>query len=272
MSPAPAAAVAAPPERRARPATELRRGVLPAVAAAVLAVIAAVVARWLPRGVLLVVLVPVQVLVAFCWLTLTAVPARVGGAAVASVTGVLGAAILTTQHPATLGALAGVVGLGVAVAILGQLVRRDRTQVTDALAAQCAAILLAAGIAALAASRGAHDGAVAAGIGLAALGAALLMGALVDAAARRTWLGPTASGRTLLGVLLSVGVAAGLGAILRGGDGAVLGAIAGVLAVLGDATVGVLAGPRRIARPLGVVLPFALLGPALFVATRVLFG
>jgi hypothetical protein len=249
-----------------------RRAVLSVVLGVVLALAAAAVSRWLPRGWLLVVLVPAQLVLALGWLVLTGVANRLAGIAVAATAGVVGDVILTVHRGPVLGALAGVVGVAVVATVLGQIIRRDRTQVTDVLAAQCSAVLLTVALAVLAGVRGAPSGREAASTGLLALAVALAVGGLVDVLSVRVWVGPTYAGRSLVGAVLALGAGAGVGAVAHAQDGLVLGVVAAALGVLADAAVAVVASGRRISRLLGAVLPLGVVGPGLYVVTRVLFG
>lgn len=248
------------------------RPVVAVVLGVLLALAGAGVAQWLARGWLLVVLVPAELLLAVAWSVLLALPGRLAGIALATAAAVVADVLLTVHRGPVLGALAGVVGVAVAVTVLAQLVRRDRSEVTDVLAAQCSAVLLTVMVAALAAVRGAPSGREAAATGLLALACALTAGGVVDVLSVRVWVGPAAAGRSLAGAILAMGAGAGVGAALHGGDGAVLGVVAAALGVLGDAVTAVAAGSRRISRLLGAVLPCALAAPGLYVVTRVLFG
>ncbi|HEY5335731.1 MAG TPA: hypothetical protein VIJ71_06890, partial [Mycobacteriales bacterium] len=185
-----------------------RRATVSVVLAVVFALAAAAASRWLPRGWLLVVLVPAQLLLAVGWLALVGVPGRLVGIAVATTAGVVGDIILTVHRGPVLGSLAGVIGVAVVASVLGQIVRRDRTQVTDVLAAQCSAVLLTVAVAVLAGVRAAPDGRTAAATGLVALAVALLAGGVVDVLGVRVWVGPMYAGRSLIGVVLAVGLGA----------------------------------------------------------------
>lgn len=249
-----------------------RRAVLPVVLGVLFALAAAGASQWLPRGWLLVVLVPAQLLLALGWLALAGVPCRLAGFAIAATAGVVGDVILTVHRGPVLGSLAGVIGVAVVATVLGQIVRRDRTEVTDVLAAQCSAVLLTVAVSVLAAVRAAPDGREAASAGLLALAVGLAAGGLVDMLAIRVWVGPTYAGRSLIGLVLAVGLGAGVGAALHAGDGLVLGLVAAALGGLADAVVAVVASGRRVSRLVGAVLPLGFVGPGLYVATRVLFG
>lgn len=249
-----------------------RRAVLSVVLGVLLALAAAATSRWLPRGWLLVVLVPAQLVLALGWLTLTGVPSRLAGIVVATTAGVVGDVVLTVRHGPVLGALAGVVGVAVVATVLGQIGRRDRTQVTDVLAAQCSAVLLTVAVATLAGLRGAPSGREAAATGLLSLAVALTAGGVVDVLSVRVWVGPVYAGRSLVGAVLAIGAGAGVGAATSTRDGLVLGVVAASLGVLADAVVAVVASGRRISRLLGAVLPLGVVGPGLYVVTRVVFG
>ena len=264
----PAAAVSA----RGAGGDAVARPVPAALASVLLALAGAALSWWLPRGWLLLVLVPAQVLLAVAWPALAAVPARLAGAVVAVAAGVAADVLLTVADRPTGGALAGAVGLAVVATVLGQLARRERSEVTLVLAAQCTAVLLTVGVAALAGARGLPHGRATVAVGLLAIAVTVAVGSMVDLAGRRLWLGPTLAGRTLLGALLAVGAALGTGAGLRGGDGVLLALVAAAPAVLADAVAVAVGRPRPVVRLLAAALPLAAAGPALFLVARVLYG
>ncbi|HEX7353909.1 MAG TPA: hypothetical protein VF288_03650 [Mycobacteriales bacterium] len=249
-----------------------RRTVLALLLGVLLALAGAAVAHWLPRGWLLVVLLPAQLLLAVAWPALSGVPDRSATLLMSMGAALAADLLLTVRTGPVFGALAGVLGIAVVATVLAQLVRRVRTEVTDVLAVQCSTVLLVVMISVLAAVRGLPSGRDATTAGLLALAGALAAGGVLDLLSVRFWLGPAAGGRTLLGALVAVGVGAAVGAAVHGGDGLAAGVVAAALGVLGDLVVAVAAGTRRITRLLGAVLPFTLVGPGLYVVARVLFG
>ncbi len=256
----------APAVRLPRPVAP--RGLVMPLVAVLTAVLGAGLAVAGPRALLLLVLIPVQALLAVCWLALAAVPARLAGGAVATAAAVLGDVVLATEQHPGLGALAGVVGLGVVAAVLGQLLRQDRSRVTDVLAAQTSAVLLAVAVAPLVSLPAYARGDRAVAVALATLGLCVLT---AEAGGRLLPVG-TATGRLLAALVLGGGAGAGLGAAVLGGTGAAVGAAAAALTVAADVVVGAVAGGRRIARPLGALLPFALVAPGVYVLGRLMLG
>jgi len=221
------------------------------------------------RPVLVVVLWPSQVLLAWLWLGFCAAPSRGRGLAIAATAALVADVVLAARSRPSLGAVAGVLAMGLLAAVLGQLLRANRTRVTDVLAAQVSAVLLVTSASTLVALRVTHSGAHAGATGLVSLAAAAVAAQIGD----RRLPSPTfTAGRSVAGVILALGAAAGVGAALQGTHGVVLGAAAGAAGLLADLVVAVGAGTRRLARPLGAVLPLATVAPALYVTSRVLLG
>jgi hypothetical protein len=248
--------------------SDLMLGLIAPLAGITLALLAALLIDVAPRPVLLVVLLPVQLLLAAGWLTLASVPARAGGALVAAGAALGADLLLGLAHRPGLGALAGVVGLGVVAAVLGQLLRRERSRVTDVLAAQCSAVVLVVATAPPLALAVVHRGPRIAAAGFVAIALCLLAGEI----GARVAPGRAQGARAVTGLVLGGVAAAGVGALVAGGTGAVAAAVATAATVLAELVVGVVAGDRRVGRPLAALLPFALAAPAVFVVGRVMFG
>jgi hypothetical protein len=238
------------------------------VGAVVLALVGALLAATAPRGVLVVVLLPIQVLLAAGWLTLAAVPARTAGVVVATGAGLAADLLIALRPTPGLGALAGVVGLGVVAAVLGQLLRSERSRVTDVLAAQCSAVLLTVAVSpplALAAiTHGGRDVAAAL-VALALTVAAGEVGALLLPRHRLP-------GRAGLGFVVGAGAGAAFGVLFTHPSGPVVAVVAAAATVLAELVVGVAAADRTVVRPLGALLPFALMAPGVYVVGRVMLG
>lgn len=265
-SPLPPAVVAEPdvvpdrPDERSRPAPTAMAA---ALGGALLAGVGGALVGWAPRGVVLVVLIPVQGALALAWLTLARVPARLAGASIAISAGVAAGVLLVAERRPSPGGLSGVIGLGVVAAVLGQLLRRDRSRVTDVLAAQCAAVLLVVAVAAPLALAAYRHGGQAAAAALFGLGLALFAGQL--GVPERPWRMAAAAG---VGVL----VAAGVGLAVLGGTGAAVAATAAIATAASSVVVAVVAGQRRVARALAVTAPYALAGPCAYLVARVMLG
>lgn len=242
-------------------------GVLPPFGGALLAGAGAALVGWGPHGLLLVVLVPVQLTLAAGWLTLARVPARVGGLLVAIGAGVAGDVVLVAEHRPSLGGLAGAAGLGVVAAVLGQLLRRERSRVTDVLAAQCSAIALVVAVSSPLALAGYPHGSRTAAAGLVGIALALLAGAL-SRWVLRGWVVAAPVGALLLGTA----AAAGVGAAVAGGAGVAAASSTAAATAAATVLVAVVCAGRRVGRPLAVVVPFAVAGPCLYVVARVVLG
>ena len=179
--------------------------------------------------------------------------------------------------------LAGVVALGLVAALLHQLARRGaRDRVTEALSDTLLVVVLVACAACLPALRrldGGRDVALAA---LAAAAAALLAGRLGDRVLPRPALAVGAV-RGWPGLLLGLGAGVAAAVLVGGDDGALVGARAALLGLAAAAVVSAAdlavdlaaaelrAGwrdARRVAalRPVGLLLPFAVLGPVALAA------
>lgn len=182
------------------------------------------------------------------------------------------------------GALAGVVALSFVGALLVQLCRRERSRVTEALADTLLVVVLVACAACLPALRGLDGGREVVLAALAAAGAALLAGRLGDRVVPRPALALGAV-RGWPGLLLGLGVGTAAAVLVAGSDAPLAGVRAALVGLAAAAAVAAadlavdLAGAelragrrdaRRVAalRPVGLLLPFAVLGPVALVAGR----
>ena len=213
------------------------------------------------------------------------------GALIVALGAALASDVLAVLDDGRLGGLAGIAGLALVAALLHQLVRRDRTRVTESLSDTLLAVVIALALACLPALRAARDGRELTLLVLAAAGAAIVVSRLADLTLPRRVVA-AGSGRTWLGLLLSFGAAAaagaGLTAVQAGAVTAVGGALLGfaVAAALGTGDLAVELGgveirsgvtapaggagsERRDAlQAVAVVLPYALLAPVALVVGR----
>ncbi len=214
---------------------------------------------------LLVGLLALQVLLGAAVLAVLGTPGRGGALVVVGAAAATGA-VLAGTGDGRVDALAGVAALALVASLLHQLSRRTgRTQVTASLAGTLLAVVLVLSAACL--------GALRAGEGSRAVTVAALLAVAVALPALQV----RRSSNPALGLLLAPGagaVVAGVVALVAGtrvGAALLLGLAAGVAVVLADraltAATAELGEPRtgrRTAalRPLSVLLPYALLGPA----------
>lgn len=204
-----------------------------------------------------------------------------GGAAVA-------ADVVAVTQDGRVGGLAGVVALALVAALLHQLSRRDRDRVTEALADTLLVVVLVACAACLPALRLLDGGRAVVLAALAGAGAALLAGRLGDLVVPRPALAVGAL-RGWPGLLLGLGAGVAAAVLVEGGEGPLVGARAALVGLAAAATVAAAdlavdltaaelrAGwrdGRRVAalRPVGLLLPFAVLGPVALVAGRLVLA
>lgn len=228
----------------------------------------------------------VQVFLILAVLALVDAPASGGAFVVATAATVAADAVVLTQGPDVSG-LAGVLGVTVVACLLHQLLRKNRSRVTESLADTLVCVVMALGAACLLAVRQMDDGDQAVRIPLVAAAAALLAGRLGDRLASRPMLA-AGSTRGWPGLLLSLGAGVA-GAVLAVGDGEIRVAQAALLGLVVAATVAAAdlavdlgaaelrptrRDARRVAalRPAGLLLPFAALGPVVLVACRLVLG
>jgi CDP-diglyceride synthetase len=239
------------------------------------------------RPALALVLLPVQIAVVVAWLAVLDVEGAVGGMVVGIGAAVV-ADVLALDGVYGLRRLAGAVGVSLLVALVHQLVRRDgRPGLTASLTATVSVAALVVGASVLVALRTGEAGTDAVETSLAALAAATVVARVVDAlihgpaiaaSPRRGWPGFVAG--IAAGVLCGgvVGSARGLGT----GDAAVLAGSVAVIALAFELGTDLArsAIPRRQTTlrarsglvPLSVFLPVCAIGPAAYVAGRILLG
>jgi hypothetical protein len=180
--------------------------------------------------------------------------------------------------------LGAVVALSLVLGLLHQLSRKDRSRVTESLADTLVAVTLVTSAAALAAAARQDDGTWPTRAGLVAAATALLAGRVGDWAVHRPALA-IGSSRAWPGLLLALGAGVAAAAVTSGdhlstADAALIGLTAAAAVAATDLLIDLAAaeltpGPadaRRVAalRPTSVVVPFALLGPVVLAAVRLL--
>lgn len=232
-------------------------------------------------------LLALQLLLVLGFLALVDAPAAGGGFIVAALAAVA-ADVVVLRSDGTVGGLAGVVGLALVAALLHQLLRRNRTRVTESLADELVAVVLAVSVVPLVALRMDSGGQQAVRVSLVAAAAALLLGRIGDRVLPRPALAVGAH-RGWPGLLLALGGGAFAG-VLATGQGTALAWTRGagrVLAVAAEVAAAALAvdlgaaeltAGRRDARrvdalmPVGLVMPVAGLVPVAYVAGRLILA
>jgi hypothetical protein len=224
-----------------------------------------------------------QLLLLLGFLALVEAPAALGlftiGTAVA-----LAADVTVHVDDGRVGGLAGVAALGFVAGLAHQLLRRSRSRVTEALADTVVVVLLVTSATCLPAALRADEGEAIVRVGLLAAGAALVVGRLSDLVLRRLTVAPDAT-RGWPGLVLALGVGVAL-AVPEAGDhlthrdamlvGLACAATAAVADLFVDLAANELVGTvgeerrRRALRPVTSLLPFALVGPVLLTAARLL--
>lgn len=224
-----------------------------------------------------------QVLLVLAFLALVEAPASLGVFVLGTATAVA-ADVTVHVSDGQAGGLAGVAALALVAALLHQLVRRNRSRVTESLADTLVVVVLVTSAAALPAAVQHADGEVAARVGLLAAGAALVVGRIASLVLHRLAVAPSAS-RGWPGLVLALGVGVAFG-VAEAGDRlthreAMLTALAcAAAAAVADVFVDLAAVEvaesrsevrrRASLRPLVALLPFALVGPVLLAAVRLL--
>ncbi len=228
-----------------------------------------------------------QLLLVLGFLALVDAPAAGGGFLVAGASAVT-ADVVVLQSDGRVSGLAGVVGLALVASLLHQLVRRQRTRVTESLADELVAVVLAVAVVPIVALRMDSGGQQAVRVCLLAGAAALLLGRLGDRVLPRPSLALGAT-RGWPGLLLALGggafagvLATGQGTALAGTRGALLGLAVSAAVAAADLAVDLgaaeLTAGRRDARrvdalmPVGLVMPLAALAPVAFVAGRLILS
>lgn len=236
-----------------------------AVAAAALALALAGLAEWgltpltLGIGVL-------QLVLVLGFLALVDAPAS-GGVFLLGTAATVAADVIVHVDDGRVAGLAGVTGLALVATLLLQLLRQNRTRVTESIADSLVVVVLVCSAACLPATL--HHDPTVVRAGLLAAGAALVVNRLLG-----RW-----------GLVLALAVGAGTG-LLVGRDGleprdaALVGLVAAGAVATADLLVDLARGDlreqppdqRRLASsdPVGLLLPFALLAPVLLVAVRLL--
>ena len=236
--------------------------------------------------VLLVAVAVLQAALVLAVLAVLGAPAATG-AAVVAVGAAVAADVLVVVDDGEVDRVAGVLGLSLVAALLHQLVRRGRSRVTESLADTMLAGVVGAAAACLLALPFADGGRDVLLVALASSAAVLLVGRLVDRVAPRPVLaaGATRGWPGLLAGLVAGVVAAGAAgtsgdlslaaAALAGLAAAVTVAAADLAVDLGAAE---LRPGRRDARrllalrPAAALLPYALLGPVVLLAGRLVLS
>jgi hypothetical protein len=207
-----------------------------------------------------------QVLLVLGFLALVDAPAA-GGVFLLGTAATVAADVIVHVDAGRVAGLSGVAGLALVATLLLQLVRKNRIRVTESIADSLVVVVLVCSAACLPAAL--HHDPTVVRAGVLAAGAALLVSRLDG----------------LWGLLLALALGAGTG-LLAGRDGlgtrdaALVGLVAAGAVATADLLVDLARGDlhaqprdqRRIAslQPVGLLLPFALLGPVLFVAIRLL--
>lgn len=242
--------------------------------------------------------VVLQVLLGLGFLALVDAPAS-GGIFVLGTAATIVADLVVVLDDGRVGGLAGVVALSLVGGLLHQLIRRERSRVTESLADTFVVVVLVCSAVCLPAALTHPGGAWPVRTALAAAGVALLAGRIGDVVIHRPALAVGAS-RAWPGLLLALGAGVAVASLV--GDGHLTSSRAALIGLSAAATVAavdlavdlaaaeltsevvagapagagaVARGPvdgRRVAalRPLGVVLPYTLLGPVVLLAVILL--
>jgi hypothetical protein len=234
-------------------------------------------------GPLLAGVVLVQLLVGLGFLALVDAPAS-GGVFVLGAAATAGADVVVLLDDGRAGGLAGVVALSLVGGLLHQLLRRERSRVTESLADTFVVVVLVCSAVCLVAALRHDGGTWPVRAALAAAAVALLVGRVGDAVVHRPALA-TGSTRAWPGLLLALGGGVAVATVvahdhLSTGRGALVGLAAAAAVAIADLGVD-LAGAeltadadeaRRVAalRPVSVLLPYPLLGPVVLLAVVLL--
>ncbi|HUR14061.1 MAG TPA: hypothetical protein VM097_06170 [Mycobacteriales bacterium] len=224
-----------------------------------------------------------QLLLLLAFLALVEAPAS-GGVFLLGMATAVAADLTVHLDDGGAGGLAGVIALALVASLLHQLVRRNRTRVTESFGDTLVVVVLVASAAALPAALAHPEGETAVRVGLLAGGAALVVGRVADLVLQRFAVAPGAS-RGWPGVVLALTVGVAL-AVPEAGDhlthreamlvGLACAAAAAVADLFVDLAalevVGSRAEERRrgALRPVIALLPFALVAPVLLTAVRLL--
>lgn len=257
----------------------------PALAAGAAAAVVLAGAAAAGRSLLVGCVIATQLGLAASWLRAAAIPAL--GVPLAITVAVAAAVDLLGQAGGgdRLERLAGVVGVAFLGMLLGELVRRDRSRVTDSLVATASAVVLVVMLASPLALAPSSGGRAVVGATFAAVAAALAVAAVVAAvgaaAGGRADNGLGAAATLILAVVAGGGVGAAYGSVSQHGPrwGVAVGLAAALFAAAGWAlTVGSTdhstapraAGALRPSAPVMALLPLALAAPVGYAAGRLL--
>jgi hypothetical protein len=144
-----------------------------------------------------------------CWVLVTGIQGFAGALAVGAAAAVAADLALVLPEDPELGELLAVFGLGFVAVVLQQMVRRSREDLVASLAGTALMLVAVGSLAALLLVGSTDAGSERALVALLAVGAALVVGHLVDAALPRPQLADGVP-RGLLGVVLAVGAAGGV--------------------------------------------------------------
>lgn len=226
------------------------------------------------RPMLVAFLLPMQLVLALCWLAYVGAPDKLAGLGLASGAAVVADLLAGRSGADMIGTFAGIIAVVVVLAVLAALLRGQRVALTETLAAQVSAVLVVLEPATYVALRGTPGGREALVVSFLALAGAAVLGRMAALLlARPAWLGPVlppwSRMVTVVGSWAAIGAL--IGAALRGGDGALIGAAAAGAGGLADLAVAGVAGRRR-SLYLGSLLPLSLAAPVVYVLGRTLFG
>ena len=253
----------------------------PALAAGAAAAVALAGAAAAGRSLLVGCVIATQLGLAASWLRAAAIPAL--GVPLAITVAVAAAVDLLGQAGGgdRLGRLAAVVGVAFLGMLLGELVRRDRSRVTDSLVATASAVVLVVMLASPLALALSSGGRAVVGATFAAVAAALAVAAVGAAVGGRADNRLGAAATLILAVVAGGGVGAAYGSVSQHGPrwGVAVGLAAALFAAAGWAlTVGSTdhstapraAGALRPSAPVMALLPLALAAPVGYAAGRLL--
>lgn len=253
----------------------------PALAAGAAAAVALAGAAAAGRSLLVGCVIATQLGLAASWLRAAAIPAL--GVPLAITVAVAAAVDLLGQAGGgdRLERLAGVVGVAFLGMLLGELVRRDRSRVTDSLVATASAVVLVVMLASPLALAPSSGGRAVVGATFAAVAAALAVAAVGAAAGGRADNGLGAAATLILAVVAGGGVGAAYGSVSQHGPrwGVAVGLAAALFAAAGWAltagstdhsTAPRAAGALRPSAPVMALLPLALAAPVGYAAGRLL--
>jgi len=253
----------------------------PALAAGAAAAVALAGAAAAGRSLLVGCVIATQLGLAASWLRAAAIPAL--GVPLAITVAVAAAVDLLGQAGGgdRLERLAGVVGVAFLGMLLGELVRRDRSRVTDSLVATASAVVLVVMLASPLALALSSGGRAVVGATFAAVAAALAVAAVGAAVGGRADNRLGAAATLILAVVAGGGVGAAYGSVSQHGPrwGVAVGLAAALFAAAGWAltagstdhsTAPRAAGALRPSAPVMALLPLALAAPVGYAAGRLL--